>query len=69
MEKIPVCVIRTKLSVNLEGQTYLHVEKVAGRHLWGGCAQLSLGRRLVPFTEEEVSESRDWQGDGAHGTQ
>jgi len=33
MEKIPVCVIRTKLSVNLEGQTYLHVEEVAGRHL------------------------------------
>lgn len=62
MEKIPVCVIRTKLSVNLEGQTYLHVEKVAGRHLWGGCAWWYQGQgRLVPFLEE-VSESRDWQG-------
>lgn len=43
MEKIPVCVIRTKLSVNLEGQTYLHVEEVAGRHLQRGCGWVVSG--------------------------
>lgn len=62
MEEIPVCVIRTQPSVNLEVQAYLLVEKVAGGHLWGRCAWWDQGQgRLVPFMEE-VSESRDWQG-------
>lgn len=66
MEKIPVCFIRTQLSMDLEGHAFGYggggTKASTCRHLWDGCAWWDLGQgRLVPL-KEEMGKSRDWKG-------